>query len=509
MSADLNLKKTIVQSIAPQIFLDELSIVDASRNKDQEQMTKNVIRDDSQFGLSVPYMIINNTPIKIINYFKIDLTGKIPKFILNFKTSDDKFIFTSYPKDGDLLSVYVKSLSKEYKPLRVDFIINKVVAPISAPANISPGDTSGRSMGYNLSLIIEGEMYIPRLYRDVSRAFPNKTAHDVLLEIAADLKLGFASNEKNTSDAMSWICPNISLYEYIKDVSEGAWKDEEDFFDFWIDEFYNINLVNMNRQFNEENKVEIIRMPVNRLGDTKGAMGDDSVNYSELDFPLVLSNDPKYTGFPIFIKAFSLENNTGEINKTQGYFTNLQFYDDEIISDKPINKFFEYNIETVTTKNPTPRSLLYKGRMKETFYKEEIKGEWTGVQYFDNYHRNYHQAQLQNRINNRDSKKMILKVELDNYSPFVYRGQNISVSIVSKNSIGVIPGLKNTKDDDPLGGLLPSTLINHFLSGNYVIIGSEIEYKMGKMVHVLHLSKREWVLNSGVLSDPSPQETTL
>lgn len=507
MSADLNLKKTIVQRIAPRIFLDELSIIDASKNKNPEQMVKGRIRDDSKFGLSVPYMLINNTPIKIINYFKVDLTGKIPKFILNFKTSDDKFIFSSYPKDGDLLSVYIKSISKEYKPLRVDFIINKVVAPLSAPPNLDSDNASTRSMGFNLNFVIEGEMYIPRLYRDISRSFPNKTAQEVLLEIAGELGLGFASNEKNTSDSMNWICPNISYHDYIKEVTDGAWKDEEDFFDYWIDEFYNINLVNMNRQFNEENKVETIRMPINRLGDTKGNMGDDNIDYSELDFPLVLSNDPKYDGYPIFIKAFSIENNTGNINKIQGYFTDVQFYDDEIISDKPLNKFFNYAIETVTTKNPNSRSLLYKGRMKETSYKEEIKKNWMGVQYFDNYHRNYQQALLQNKINNRDSKKMILKVELDNYSPFIYRGQNIAVTIVSKNSIGVIPGMKNAVDDDPLGGVLPSTLINHFLSGNYVVIGSEIEYKLGRMTHVLHLSKREWVLNTGVLSNPSPQET--
>jgi hypothetical protein len=246
-------------------------------------------------------------------------------------------------------------------------------------------------------------------------------------------------------------------------------------------------------------------MPMSRLAETKGQVGYDSIEYRESDMPLVLSNDPKYAGFPIFIKAFSLENNSGEINKKQGYFTDIQFYDDQIVSDRPLNKFFNYSIETVTTKNPTERSLIFKGRMNDKGYKEEIKKEWMGVQYFDNYHRNYQQAVLQNKINNRDTKKMILKVELDVYSPFIYRGQNIPVVIVSKNSPGPIPGMKNSQEDVPLGGLNPSTIINQFMSGNYVVIGSEIEFKMGALKQVLHLSKREWVLNTGALSDPLPQ----
>lgn len=505
MSADLNLKKTIIQKLAPNLFLDELSIIDASENKNKVQMERGRVRDDSSLGLAVPVIAINNTRINIPNYFRIDMTGPLPKMILHFKTADDKFIFSSYPKDGDLVSVYIKSISKEYKPLRVDFIINKVISPISPSTSgtIEPND--GRSAGFRISFVIEGEIYIPKFYRDVSKCFSGKSAYEVFWEIASELGMGFASNEKNTSDKMNWICPNIPYSEYIKELCNGTWKDEEDFFEWWIDEYYNINLVNMNRQFNEENKVETIRMPIGRLAETKGQLGNDGVEYRESDLPLILSNDPKYAGYPIYIKAFSVENNSGEITKKQGYFTEIQFYDDQIVSDRPLNKFFNYSIETVTKKNPNPRSQIFKGRLTDTGYKEEIKKEWTGVQYFDNYHRNYQQAVLQNRINNRDSKKIILKVELDVYSPFVYRGQNIPVVIVSKNSTGVIPMMKNSVEDDPLGGLNPSTIINQFLSGNYVVIGSEIEFKMGKLSQVLYLSKREWVLNTGAIADPLPQ----
>jgi uncharacterized protein YxeA len=120
-----------------------------------------------------------------------------------------------------------------------------VVSPFSTSSSpLNEENNFEASSGRFQTYTIRGEVRIPRLYKHFSKSFKGSSA-DALIKIAEDLNLGYASNEVKTNDAMTWISPNEDYETLIKHITNGAWLGEEDYFDCWIDQYYNINLVNI------------------------------------------------------------------------------------------------------------------------------------------------------------------------------------------------------------------------------------------------------------------------
>jgi hypothetical protein len=77
-----------------------------------------------------------------------------------------------------------------------------------------------------------------------------------------------------------------------------------------------------------------------------------------------------------------------------------------------------------------------------------------------------------------------------------------TVASDSKNYIGKDPARNSTKDPE-------SRKSNLFLSGNYVILGIEINYKKSEGIsQTLILGKKQWTLNPGTASDPETLDET-
>lgn len=499
--ADINVKKSILQITKPSIVLDELSTVNTSYGEGDQSLQDSESNNTQKksYGFISPLIKINNVFVSGLQMFTLNLSGFIPKIMFKFQTIDERFIYTSYPKDGDIISLYIRSLGEEYKPLRMDFIITEVISPLST--DLGSSDSQAPS-GRFISFTIRGETRIPKLYRHVCKAIKG-SSYDALLQISNDLGLGFASNEKKTFDEMTWISPNLDYSDFIKNVYLSSWLSDEDYFDCWIDQYYNLNFVNMKRQFDENNQLESLKIPYG-VDEHKSILG--GLNPVEGDFPLFFTNSSVYRKYPTFITSFSVEHNAGRINNDLGYFQNIQFYDSQLKSDKPKNKFVNYLIESITNKGSGTRTVVNKGRIGENLYREEIKKTYIGTVYHENAHQNMQQALVQNILNKNDNYKIILKIKNRNWTPFVYRGQNIVVNIVHEGSTTVPSDSKLRINKDPNDSTVknPETRkSNLFLSGNYVILGIEISYKKSEGIYqTLILGKKEWTLNEGIASDP-------
>jgi hypothetical protein len=505
--AEFNLRKAILQYRNPDILLDELSVVDTSVQEGDPQFndTKTGNIQKKYFGMAEPLIRVNSVVISGLKYFKLDLTGFKPTVIFRFQTIDESFMFTSFPKDGDIFSVYIRAFGEMFKPIRMDFIItdvnspfSKSTSPLTEANNFEP--SSGRYQTYTIS----GEIRIPRLYKNVSKSFRGNSS-DALIKIAEDLNLGYASNEAKTNDEMNWISPNSDYESFIKQIVNSAWLGEEDYFDCWIDQYYNINLVNLKKQFDEQNsQIETMRMAYGADYIPDLAPGADT---QEVEFPILLTNSTNYSKSPLFITAISLEQNAGQINNDLGYFQKIQFYDENLKSDKPKNKFVSYNIESITNKDLGSRDVINKGRLGESIYKEEVKATYLGTMYFENVHENFHQAQVQNIVNKNDSYKIILRVKNRAWTPFLYRGQTFPVNIITEGSSTVSGDSKYTAASGDGTSLAPppdKRIPNIFLSGDYVVLGFTIEYnKKDGMHQTMVLGKKQWALNPGLPSDPA------
>jgi len=500
-------RKSILQLDRPKIILDELALSDSANSGDRNVVDGSDNKTEISKGAVAPLIMINSYQVSNINYMRVDLSNKVPELILKFETKESAFLYSAYPKDGDILCLFIRATSELYKPIRHDYLITEVIGPFPDldPDMIGSG---GRSSSNFHSFTIKAQLRIPKLYQSLSKSYPKKTSFEVLRKVAEELNLGFATNEKNTVDVMNWISPNKTYGEFINDVTNYSWRSEEDFYDWWIDPYYNLTFVNLNTQLLKDSDVD--EKILTQVGPESNILGMiSSVNKPpETQLPLILTNDPYYTKYPIHIKAYSVKHAAGYINNKYGYIQNLQFYDTSLKSDRPKNKYVNYNIESLTVKNLKPNEIIFKGRPNEKIYSDEKRVTWLGTQYFENFHKNFQQAIVQNVINRVENYKVYLQVELAAFVPWLYRGQSIPVQIIHASSTDVTTHARDSIKNGPANPENHKAGMSHtnlFLSGNYVILGSYIEYNgEGEFKTIFELGKREWYINPGIGSTPEP-----
>ena len=469
------------------ILLDELVVPNRSGQEDPNQPLFSDT-DDKSWGAYRPVVFINGYYVdRYMDYFEFSQIDFLPTVRVSFTMDDPLFISVNYPKDGDIISMYVRSKEEIYKPIRMDFNILSVRSSQSQ-------DPEGNKIRFT----ILGETRVPGLYSEISKAYRNMTSYDALFEASQDLNLGFSSNDSGLTDSMTWICPNFSLYNFVHEVAERAYKNDESFYKLWIDPYYNLTFVNMNNQLTASDYVQQVK--VIRGGEDAN---DTFLPGTELDMqemPLTLTNQNGSGDLPFFINNFTLLSRSGNMSNKYGYIQEVQFYDEAIIPENsPSEKYVKYTIEAGTSESVGENQILQKGRPKEDIYKVEVRKSWYGS--LNNspsgggVHENFIQALIQNEFNLGDLEKFTLKVQLGGYYGGIYRGQAIPVLIYAneqgkrKENTGVSNDQKPESEVNPV--------LDKFLSGIYIVTSMEVKYEtLGGMYQVLYLNKREWTLNS-------------
>ena len=470
------------------IRLDELVVPNRTGGANQGLDDALMDADDKSFGGYRPVVFINGYYVeKYLDFLELDCNGPLPTIRFRFNMGNPMFISVNYPKDGDIVSVYFRSWVSVYRPLRMDFNVLSVKSTISES-----------SEGTGMTFSILGETRIPGLYNEVSKAFPNSTSYDTLFQISQDLDLGFSANETEVVDSMTWLCPNLSYYDFIKEVVSRSYKDDRSFFRWWIDPYYNLTFVNVNNQIDTTDvvqKVKVIR------GLRTGTADDTAFAKTELneeEIALVLTNQKGSNDLPFYISGYTLISSAGNVTNHRGYIQEVQFWDEGLITDNPIERYVNYSIESITTENVGDNMVLQKGRAKEKLYQREVRKNWYGV--LNNFedggvHENFIQALIQNDFNNDDLDKFTLQVETSSYYGGFYRGQAIPVSIyvneqgIRKENTGA------NNNQAPEQSINP--VLDRFLSGIYFISGYQVCYDRYKGIYmILNLNKREWILNS-------------
>jgi hypothetical protein len=463
---------------------------------------------EANAGDGTPMIVLNNYFInKYVTSFRLELNGFLPVLRVSFIAYDSSFLSVAYPKDGDVISVYIRSdVVGIYKPIRMDFNVLNVSSELTSKLSSNGSDPFGQ--GSNLRFNILAECRIPGVYTNRSRSFGALNSLDTLLEVSQELKLGFATNESNTTDEMTWICPNYSYYDFINDVNENAYKDGESFYHVFVDCYYNLNFVNLGNQFG------YLENPLDKIMFTPGSLISKAETFlptksaaDPVEIPLVISN--KFNGgtYPTYINGYILISNSGQKSNMTGYFTDISFYDENAQAENPLDKVISYEIESGTPESLPENSLLQKGRSTENLYRDERRVEWLGIlneygQGNPGVHANYLHARYQNIMNYEDSTKMTFRVELANYYPGIYRGQVLPVEIYvfkaddnRKANSGSLENGESPADSE--------FILDYFLSGNYVVMGMDVTWEPGRgMKQVLNLCKRVWQINT---SGPMPK----
>lgn len=501
------LSNNILTITEPTIELDPFDIANIETNVEQEADTGNPKTSKIAGGL-YPAIRINeyDFPQNDIKYFNLKIGGFLPELSVVVTDSQGIFNLSSYPKDGDVLMLYIRSTDEEvYKPIRMDFDITNVDSPpISNVSHAAPNENQSNPGMQEVTYTFECRIKIPGLFTEECKGYDDDTWFNHLEQISSDLKIGFASNIEDTLDSMNRLCAYESKAKIINDYTKSCYKSENTFFTSFIDSYYYTNLVDINNQLKyDENLEDSLVSLMNDLTDN-GKNDNPAVGESKL----FLTNLEKgSSGTDRFIQGYTLVNNAAEVTLSDGYKRTVQYYDDTK------KTYREFTIDPLTSENLPENLAPLRGRNDEDRYEKEVKYKYVGTQSsnedYGNTHDNFLYSQLHNMKNIRELDKLYMVVELPKANMGLYCMQKVPIIIYetdakrtevmkqrekNQEDEGGSPKKKMGDDGDSTKNMYGAPKVNEFMTGIYVIGNIEYTYNRGApgIKQKLKLLKREW-----------------
>lgn len=441
--------------------------------------------------------------------FRLSIDNFLPSMTVTVTDTKGYFNLSQYPKDGDVVQLYIRSKDEEiYKPIRMDFdIINVDGPPVSNLANTMDSATQGGKTDETVTYTFECRAKVPKLLAEDCFGYPEDTSFNHLETIATELELGFASNVTDTDDSMPRICPFDTRLKFIKDYTASAYLDDNSFFTSYIDLYYYLNFVNINEQLKYDEEIE--ETIVATINDMSKEKENDDSNGS--GGKLFLTNlERGSVGTNRYINAYTLVNKAGLVVLKNGYARTIQYYDDD---DKEYRSF---KIEPSITENLPAELHPLRGRNDETRYLDQVKYKYLGrqssVENEGNSHLNYQYARISNYQNLQDINKLTLIVELQSANMALYKFQKIPIIIyeTDKKRQDIQEGREQNAADagyqrenqdklekgDNKTNNSNAPKVNKYLTGVYVIGNIEYTYNSNDqaIAQKLTLIRREWPL---------------
>jgi len=484
-------ERNILTVIEPAILLDPLEILDVESGSDNSDGAK-IKEKPSKFSSVVPLVRINGYDVQMdrLNYFCLKNNAFYPTCRIQFADVDGMFSARFYPKDGDLIQVNIRSQGDEttFKPIRIDFTVVDC-KPI--------GGGGGKSAN---EFLVIGRMFVPNLFTENVEYEEEVTSWDALLNISEKLGLGYASNVEETTDTMTWTNPNDTYETWIQDIVANSYSSDETFFTSYIDPYYYLTMVDVNRLFSQEGAIEASESFTTNAGDSMGAEGTEG----QVDgIPNYLSNMLNLQGGARYISKHQMVNKSGEISKANGYKKYSQYWD--LNAKEWISEFVDPLTNDTPGMIPATKGRIVDGEV-EGPRNEQVKYKFLGTQ-GDNVHPEFTYATVQNYQNLTEINKMGMTIELDTVNPALVRYSRIYCQILEFGST-ITSTLLATQQDEIEGEEEPQQrsggtdendpksqqgIVNEYLTGFYVIKGVEwILTKPGPIRMKLELVRREF-----------------
>ena len=495
--------------IKKDIRFDELSLSENGGTPTNGGSQLNTVGNDYPI-IRINDMVLGKDDIQSM---LISSKGFLPTIELSLKFANTALISKNMPKDGDMISVFVRTNTSAINYLRNDFIVNHVDSNIS-------------SKSANNTVFLRGELFIEGFTSNNNTFGIIGTSKDVMKEIAKKFKMGFAYNDADDMDDLqNWLCCFSSPQVFIEDVTRHSWKNNMSFFKSWVDLYYNLCFVNVNKFLSsDENPEDEIDLT---FFSSTVALNDLTSSNDKPDdakpFLKVFSNFDSFKGSSFYISKWHPVNRSNSLSSGYSniihsfthnqnvYIENKDNCEDTLIVN-PVydtSKLDSYIILRGRAKydenaNPDNEQARVNYSMQNTY----INHIWSGVEYkmdkdensssnntwSGNVHHNYHNAAYQNEINDIELNKLYIEVVCDGLCLQVMRGERVPVFLKYNTPLD-----KNISPDDPG--------FNRFYSGYYIV--DSIEYKYNGKVKtgyssfstIMNLKRREWPTPEAIKSD--------
>lgn len=520
----------ILQITEPTIKLQPLAILNYESDEGggvNVEHTAGSAVDASKFYYRIPMVNINgfNLSMEMIEDMTLDVSGFIPTFNVTFLDKQNQFASKYFPKDGSTMSFYMATpgSEKDYKPIRLDFIITSLH---------SSGSVGKTSQGDPCIFTVGGEMKLPKAMGKFNYVLDG-SSFESLLKLSQNLELGFASNIEQTNDNQIWLNEYQTLGDYLEHIISHSYIDDENFMNGFIDQYYVLNFVEVDRLFcqdgNKEDepcKIYNTSLPIPEIDESaepkqnegleKTSEKDDGI--TEMDSYYYLTNgdngqEHAGTGWTNYIVDYSVINKSAS-TLYNGFRKYVQYYDfttRQFISEyvDPIS----YNTEGMISLNKGP---VENGESGDDM-RDNLASYTNFCSLDDNVHENYHWAKVLNEFSYDECTKVGLEVKLDSFNPAITRFSRIWVDLYEKNA-SAVNDLSSKEGNDDVNPNeeqtvaaqvadkdnnvpneeehlknVPSGVYNEALSGWYVVQGIKFVYSVdeGVMQEIVSLIRRE------------------
>ena len=388
-----------------------------------------------------------------ISFLQISTSENIPSIRIVFKDTLGKMKDQGFPLDDSKIKVFINPRSEQLKPIFMQFKITK----------FSINETV---------FTLGGLLDVNNLYTRSYISFSQMTSFKALQSISKNIGLGFNTNVDDTDDSMTWINTGEKTIEFIGSIVETSYKSDETFLLYYIDYYYNLNYVDLEKELSRDLKQDL---GVENIGIEEIAKVQDQERVSRL----FLTNDMSRRSTNSYFDSYKIINNSTTVSLKEGYSTKLRFYD-ELSKD-----FLIFDVDPITSKG-NDKILLKGSPQDESFFKSNTNLVYTGKQDIDNMHKNYHYSYIQNMRNIVELEKIGLEIDMGNPNFTLYKFQKIYLFLSNQAST-------------------PSaSQINNRLSGEWFIIDIVYNFDGIKFVQKIKLVRRELDLSPEELqSEPS------
>lgn len=494
----MELDNHILAVVEPALMPTEIKMEALAEDKGD-----NVDKQTKAIGAFEPFILCNGVQVKRVNIesFEIELSGNVPKCTVSF-TDLGAFKVDSMPRDGDFFTILLNSKHQEtFKSVHMDFDIIEVVSAADSP-NVEGGS----------EITLEGIAKIPRLFGEDCQVLDSDTSLNHLETIARDLELGLATNVESTDDKQSRIQAYETFLDFIKSIVEDSYISDDAFAKWYIDQYYYLTYVDINKIFNSKNpKLDEVMSVLTSFANSEAQKrtAEDTTDSDNVKVPLLLTNHVELTGLSCYIRDFEIVNNSSKISLTAGNSRNVQIYDN---NSEPGDRFQEFTIEPLTTEELSELDEPLKGNRKDERYKEQVKYKYVGRQNagddgLGNTHANAAFTKLHRAQNQMELEKMKLKVTVEGFNPSLYKFSKVPVIIYHYDKVKIEAEQKADQKREeaglterPMQAGKPKVDLNEmdqmmdkFISGFYVV--ENIDYKYDKedgMITYFTLLRREW-----------------
>lgn len=413
------------------------------------------------------------------------------------------FQVESYPRDGDFFTILLNSKHQEtFKSIHMDFDIIEI-------------ETSPEVEGANPTITMEGIAKIPRLYaEDCQNLDPDSSLNHLEL-VARDLELGLATNVESTDDNQARLQAYITFADFIKEIVDDSYISDDAFTKYYIDQYYYLTYVDINKIFNAPNPkldevMTVLASFAASMSEGHNQVEDGEENKGDqIEVPLMLTNHKDTNGLSCYVDRYELINNSSQVSLAAGYARNIQIYDN---NSEPGERLQEFKVEALVTEDLPDIEAPLKGNEKDNRYETQVKHKYMGRQNagedgLGNTHANSTFSKLHNKQNQMEIEKMKVKMTLSSFNPSIYKFQKIPVIMYHYDGIRAEASKQGDFKRENAGftdqpfdaGKAEDAndaqqVMDRFLSGHYIIenIDYIIDEPEGGLKQVVTLIRREW-----------------